>query len=414
MTTSKGIKLNKIANLVITASCLMYIFLFQLNYPFSADLLLYVAAAMLCITLLSIGKINIVPQTVLLAGVVVVSFVGVVYTDMPTEGLREAILFCLFFCIFLLARANYKLVESFLKWVYFAAIAATATSLLQSVVPGWFNSFIKPFLRKDCYEQLMWSYEVDNAYAGIAAYTANAAFFAAIVFGQSFLNLYEDKDMRPIKNKTVNILLMVLSLYTVILNSKRGVFLAVVGAFILLLAAVYYKRQYLVKIIFALLLGAAAIVLMYNVSDTIAAFVDRFIKTDNFLSGRDRLYSSLWNNFLDGNIFLGEGTGSSYRLASSGAHNIYIQIIHDHGILFSWVFLAYLFYNYYKAFKNKAYISIFIQGVFLIYGMSGNPLYSNMYMLAYIFYTLYASYPEAVRKHQDPGEQPPEKGIAHP
>ena len=353
---------------------------------------------MLCITALSIGKIKTVTQTIFFGAVVAVSFFGVLYTDMPAEGSREAILCCLFFCMFLLARANYKLVETFLKWVYFAAIAVTATVIIHSLLPGAFNRIAKMLLRKDCYEQLMWSFEIDSAYAGIAAYTANAAFFAAVVFGQSFLNMYEDKDMRPIKNKTANVILMILSVYAVILNSKRGVFLAIIGAFHILLAALYYNRNYLFRIAGVLLVTVFVLVVLYNSNRAIAAFLDRFIKSDDILSGRDRIYINLWNNFVNGNIFLGKGTGSAYSLAPSGAHNIYIQILHDHGILLSWVFVLFLGYNYYKAFKNKAYNSIFVQGVFLIYGFSGNPLYSNMFMLVYVFYTLYASYSEPVKK----------------
>ena len=53
-------------------------------------------------------------------------------------------------------------------------------------------------------------------------------------------------------------------------------------------------------------------------------------------------------------------------------------------------YFAFFLYNYYLAFKNKCPISIFVETLFLVYGLSGNPLYSNMFMMIYIYFVLYA------------------------
>ena len=130
-------------------------------------------------------------------------------------------------------------------------------------------------------------------------------------------------------------------------------------------------------------------VVLYNTSTYAAAFFNRFIVED-FTTGRDVIYKDLITDFMKGDIFFGRGTGAAYRLAEDGAHNIYLQILYDHGIIFSVPYYIFLLSNYYLAFKNKCPISIFVQTFFLVYGLSGNPLYSNMFMIIYIYYVLYA------------------------
>lgn len=397
MNIGKKTKLNSIVHVIAVVACLLYIFTFQMNYPFEADLFLYVAAAALVLHMLLVGRVSMVLQTVLFGLVAFFSFLGLFYTEMLEEGLREAVLFSLFFGIFFLSRSSFDLVKFSIKSVYIVSLLVTITIIVHSAIPEPFNDLAEKILRSDCYDQLMWSYNVDRAYAGISAYTANAAFFAAITIGQSFLNLYPSQGKPIIKNKVINILLVIIGFYGVILCSKRGVFVAVLAGFLVLLIAIYRKRSFVLRMLGIVAVCAVLLVILYNTNESIAAFLDRFIKTDDFYTGRDKIFKMILDGFFDGNVFVGHGTGATYQIYSSGAHNIYLQLLYDHGILFTLPFLALFAVNYYKAKKNRALMSMFVQSVFLVYGLSGNPLYTNMFMLVYVFYTLYASYPQEVR-----------------
>ena len=397
MSIGKKTKLNSIVHVIIVVACLLYIFTFQMNYPFEADLFLYIAVGALVLHTFLEGRVSVVLQTLIYGVVAFFSFLGLFYTQMLDEGLREAILFSLFFGIFCLSRSSFDLVNLFTKCVYMVSVLMTVTVIIHSAIPEQFNDLAKQLLRDDCYDQLMWSYNVDNAYAGISAYTANAAFFAAIALGQSFLNLYPSQGKPVIKSKVINLVLVVIGFYAVILCSKRGVFVAVLVGFLILLAAIYRKRSFILRMIGVVALCGVLLVVLYNTNETVADFLDRFIKTRDFYTGRDKIFSIILEGFFNGNVFVGHGTGATYEIYASGAHNIYLQLLYDHGIILSLPFLVLFVVNYYKAKKNRALMSLFVQSVFLVYGLSGNPLYANMFMLIYVFYTLYASYSEEVR-----------------
>lgn len=369
---------------------ILYIFTFHLKYPFRADLFLYGSLFVLISMTILVCKIHISIQTYLFFFMVVSSYIGVIYTTMRSEGLREAVLFTLFFIFFVLGREHPYLIKLFLKFVYWLSVVAMFTAVFQRLFPIAINYFFSLIVKEGSFEVLMRSYSIDNAYAGILAYTPYTAFFSSIVFGQSILNLLKDKSCKTVNSKLANVILISISLLVIVLSSKRSIFVSIIFALFVTLLVKYRRNNFIVKILFFSSAMLVALIVLYNSNDLFARFLDRFIKNDNFLTGRDTIYSNLWNDFLNGNIFIGRGTGATYKIAETGAHNIYLEILYDHGFLFSIPFYLFLIYNYSKSIKSKCYISIYVQSVFLMYGLAGNPLYSNMLMLVYVFYVLYA------------------------
>ena len=369
---------------------LLYIFIYQLKLPFKADLFLYgMVVGLVAMTFLE-GRIIMNKQFLLFLLIDVSAIIGLLYTTMFSQGLREAVLFVFFSGLFVLSYTNPSFIKLFTKWIYLISSALVISTIIHFLFPEMFNNTMQKIMRADAYEQLMWSYSVDNAFAGFAAYTSNATFSAAIVFGNSFLNLANKKEQPIIKNKIINIALLVLSLFSIILCSKRGVFVATIASMVVLMFYLYRKNAFVLKLLSVAALFAATLFILYQTNDFVAAFLDRFM-TDDLLTGRDTIYESLIGDFKECNILIGRGTASTYAIAARGAHNIYLQVLYEHGILFSIPYYVFLAYNYYRAFKNKCPLSVFVQTLFLVYGLSGNPLYSNMFMMIYIFYVLYAA-----------------------
>lgn len=389
-----------ILSFMITVCGLLYIFIYQFKLPFKADVFLYAMLLGLIVMLLFEGHIFITKHFVLFALIVVSSFAGLLYTTMFSQGLREAILFTFFFCLFIMSMVNPMLIKDFTKWIYLASIIVVASSIIHFVFSEWFNGIMSVVLRADAYEQLIWSYSVDNTYAGLSAYTSNTTFSAAIVFGNSFLSFINKNENKIIKNKIVNATLMVLSLFSIMLCSKRGIFVATIISVVVLMFYIYRKNDFFLKFFSVVFLVVVALYILYQINDVVAGFLDRFM-TDDFLTGRDTIYESLISDFKMSNILIGRGTASTYAIAGKGAHNIYLQILYDHGVVFSVPYYLFLVYNYYIAFKRKCPISIFVQTMFLVYGLSGNPLYSNMFMMIYLYYVLYAEvYPQIMNHHK--------------
>ncbi len=369
---------------------LLYIFIYQLRLPFKADLFLYgMVIGLVAMTFME-GRIVINKQFLLFLFVDLSAIIGLVYTTMFSQGLRETILFVFFAGLFVLSYTNPSFIKLFIKWIYLISAVFVLSIIVHFLFPDLFNLIMQRILRADAYEQLMWSYSVDKAFAGLAAYTSNATFSAAIVFGTSFLNLADKKEQPIIKNKTINVILLFLSMFSIILCSKRGIFIATIASTLVLMFYLYRKNAFILKVFSVTVLLAAVLFILYQTNAYVASFLDRFM-TDDLLTGRDTIYKSLIDDFKECNILIGRGTAAAYAIADRGAHNIYLQVLYDHGILFSIPYYVFLLFNYYKAFKNKCPSSVFVQTLFLVYGLSGNPLYSNMFMMIYIYYVLNAS-----------------------
>lgn len=389
MTGTRNRNKHRILSALVIVCGLFYIFMYQFTLPFKADLFLYGMLAGLIAMSVSDKKIIVSRQAILFILVAASAFVGCLYTSMRWEGLREAILFTFFAGLALMSLANPAFIRSFTKWIYIASVVVVLSSILHFLAPFWFNGVMSRVLRGNAYEQLMWSFSVDHAFPGLSAYTPNTTFSAAIVFGWSFLNIANRNEKPIVKNKLVNIVLLAISMFSIIICSKRGIFVATIAALLVLMFYLYRRRNFFLKLVGAVVLSCAVLAILYGTNEYVHAFLNRFIG-GNFLTGRDTIYSSLLADFKYCNYLIGRGTAATYKIAATGAHNIYLQILYDHGILFSIPYFALLIYNYFLAFRKKCPISIFVQTVFLVYGLSGNPFYSNVFMMIYIYYVLYA------------------------
>lgn len=391
----------RILSMWIIVCGLLYIFAYQFKLPFKADTFLYGMVVGLLAMTLFVGKIILSKQVVLFILAAVSSFVGLAYTTMPSEGLREAILFAFFAIMFWLSLTNFNFVKSFAKWIYIVSVVIVLSSILHFLAPLWINALMSQVMREDAYEQLMWSFTVDTTFAGLAAYTSNATFAAAIVFGNSFLNMTNKKETPIIKSKLLNLVLLALSMFSIIICSKRGIFVATIVALIVLMFYLYRGRNFFLKFLGVAVLASVVLIILYNTNEFVSAFLNRFVG-DDIMTGRDTIYETLMDDFRESNFLIGRGTAATYELAEEGAHNIYIQILYDHGLIFSIPYYILLLYNYYLAFKNKCPLSIFVQTMFLVYGLSGNPLYSNMFMMIYIYHVLYATkMPELIKNTKE-------------
>ena len=397
MIEKKNQNKHRMLSIWIIVCGLLYIFAYQFKLPFKADTFLYGMVVGLVAMTYFMEKIILSNQLVLFILVVISSFIGLSYTTMPSEGLREAILFTFFSVVFWLSLTNSDFIRLFIKWIYIVSIIVVLSSILHFLAPLWFNAIMSQVLREDAYEQLMWSFTIDTTFAGLAAYTSNATFAAAIVFGNSFLNMTNKKETPIIKSKSLNIVLLVLSMFSIIICSKRGIFVATIVALIVLMFYLYRGRDFLLKFLGIAVLFFVVLIILYNTNEFVSTFLNRFAG-DDIMTGRDTIYKTLMADFGESNFLIGRGTAATYELAEEGAHNIYIQILFDHGIIFSVPYYILLIYNFYLAFKNKCPLSIFVQTMFLVYGLSGNPLYSNMFMMIYVYHVLYATkMPEIVK-----------------
>lgn len=368
-------------------SLVLYVFCYQFAYPFSSTFFLYIAFAGLVVWLFFGQKIYLSTQMLLMGLVTLVSAVGVIYTDNPAKGNREAILTAVTF-VFLIALAqDNTLLGKLKKIVCVCSFVVLFGVMFQYLFSDAVNSLLGNLLRADCYEHLMWSYTVDGAYAGFSAYTADAAYFVAVLFGFMIFGWLQNPEM-PIWDKVFRLVVGGLSVFAVILTSKRGVAVALLIA--LVMTYMIWKRvsaKTMVKMILLIVACAIVLFLVSQQNAIVRVFIERFDSADgDITTGRSEIWKSAIEAFR--NAIFGMGTGSAYTVYDAGLHNIYLQLFYDHGVIGALIYVMFFLYNLVGAIRRREPMSIYVQLLMLVYGMSGNPIYSNSFFIIYVIFSV--------------------------
>lgn len=194
------------------------------------------------------------------------------------------------------------------------------------------------------------------------------------------------------KKAVVQYTLLAVCLYFVLMGVKRGALLT--GAICLLYFIMSsFKQSNKTKKIWVLILSVGLIVLAYNaiiyMMETSDYFNSRLEQTqDGNSSGRDVIFNTLWNYFLNSNIIyflIGHGADATLKVTGY-AHNDWLEIAVNNGLLGVIIYLAY-WINMYKLSRKtsndvlKKIITLFIIVYFTrtFYSMSYNdiPIYAT-------------------------------------
>lgn len=241
-----------------------------------------------------------------------------------------------------------------------------------------------------------------GAYSGIFADRANAAFGLNIGFAISYIK-YITKQKKGKKYLILSGLFWV----GIILTGKRT--LAIIPA-ILVLASMLIKsrNQRKNRIYVALIVICLAIIFILTAFPQSISFFFRGDSDDLLNSRGTVLWPVAIQMFMSHKLF---GTGintyntilnqsnlnnSTLSTWSSHAHNIYIQILGETGILGLILIVSFIFLNLNKTMyllkrqDNKErntllLISLSIQLIWSIYGLTGNTFYYSQQLLCYIF-----------------------------
>jgi len=376
--------INSVLELGIIFFLYMYMFLSQFSFPINTTIFMYAMIGLGLFLLLVKHILYINIPFILMGMMTIISGIGLIYTSNSDMGMREVIIFIVMIIFLGMNEIDIEINKKIKKAIFIGALLSVVGIYLQFILQNSFNLVMMGILKPDGYENLIKAFTV-GAYAGFNAYTSDAAFFSAIVFGKNIMPLVGlDKQ----NNKLIfNIVLAGLALFAVFLTSKRGI---LVGMSLALLITIILIKKLSVNmfrnVILAITIILGAIIIMYSTNDVAQGFLNRFLVANNgdITSGRIDMYETAIDNFLVGNILIGLGTGATYSLYSAGLHNIYLQLIYDHGILGMIPYTIFFIWNLGRAYIAKNGKSIYIQGLFLVYGLFGNPLFSNIIFMTYL------------------------------
>lgn len=212
------------------------------------------------------------------------------------------------------------------------------------------------------------------------------------------------------KDNKFDLFMFCLSIVALIITTKRGPLLAVLAAvFVIYMCYNSNKKmQRWAKIVICSFLLIPIIGVLSNYVPQIQQLIARFTisgDTNTFLSGREVIYLKAWELFLE-NPILGTGWYTFPELTSGllavdiDAHNIFLQLLCETGIVGFSIFMIWFIVNLYKTIRllcdsrrgKRDYtryeyalcFSVGFQVFFLVYGLSGSPLYVNQLMIIYM------------------------------
>ena len=196
-----------------------------------------------------------------------------------------------------------------------------------------------------------------------------------------------------------------ISLIALLLTGKRAhILFSCAALFFAYYAYMSNRRKTRLVRTFGILIGVlVGVYIIANYIPALAVFMTRFADTaesgDNTL-GRTQMWAIAFDLFLDNPLFgIGWGQFIHRNIHEWNAHNIYVQLLCETGIIGFTFFVCFFVYSLFSAWKAmiriRKYgrhddsgalylmISIAVQFFFLMYGFTGNPLYDKEMYLPY-------------------------------
>lgn len=322
----------------------------------------------------------------------VVTIFPVVISTLYSTDSSKSMLFCILYILLISIFALFSIYEidvrMLLKFNLIFSTILVLITLISKYFPGLFQQFFFPILVEGAKRHAIYFSQV-GTYAGISGQTGTNAFLILIGIG---ILIYRDKI------SFFSLILTLLSVYSLVLSGKRGLVISGIISIVIVYLFFYEVKNKTIKYsIFIVASIFSLIIAILNFNS-----ISRFLKLDSpdFTSGRLDIYYLTWELFLEKPI-LGWGidsfTSNPKQLIEINVHNIYLQLLMELGFFGSiFIFIAFiatLYYTYCLNRKIYSYvnptaqmfirISAFVQILFLVYGIAGNPFYD------YNFFTIY-------------------------
>lgn len=314
------------------------------------------------------------------------------------------------FIFYLVSKDNNRWMKMATDLMFYGGLFHAIVSFVLYLLPNVYMKYVMPLFASYGYESTL-LYCVKNGYAvGLTPHYSTNAMYMSVALGASFIRLIDDRYRNNKIKSKMNALATIFILFVLILTGKRA---HCVFALVCLFLSYYIynsdkKKSRLITTLGILAVGSVALVLIVEIAPDAVPVIRRFIymsQLDDSSLGRNArmlLALSIFSrNFLTG---IGWNGFTYYYNARFGewlnVHNIYLQLLCEEGIFLSVAFFAFFVLSFMHALSalkqtrvlklsgiNESLLlfSIYIQAFFLLYGLTGNPLYDAPFLFPYVF-----------------------------
>lgn len=314
---------------------------------------------------------------------------GIVYSYALTTSIIYIVILTIGI-LFLTYKINMNVFLAFIRIAKIICIIYAVSNIFSALIPNFIPKYFSFFVSnlEPIYIEL-----AGKNYSGLAGEKAVSAFIINIGIGILYAQMLVNGKVT--KKDMFYLLILFCGLF---LTGKRTLTLIpLVLLFVMYLSS--SEKNRIIKLSKILSLVLVGIIILLMIFPSITHVIERFFQADD--NGRSELWQSCIQMFEDSPVF-GQGLGTfneynydlGYRdyggkMWTYEAHNIYYQILGELGIvgflliIFCFIYgviysikllrLEYLAKN--KQYKFIIYVSMYIQLLFLVYGLTGNTFY---------------------------------------
>ena len=297
------------------------------------------------------------------------------------EGIKLIFTFSLFFLNYLVLTTNTKWVKSTMNLLVITLVFFVFGTLLQMVSPNLVLEINKLHLSSGLFEQSL-EFHRNGLLNGFTHQTGRNGFILSLALGYVFSMFFKYPDL---KRKIFFGLLYLVLFYLLFLTGRRG-FVVFNIAIVFFLIFRLLKKKW-IAILLIVLTGVVFIAFLLT-TDAGMHLVQRTLNQEDLSTGRFGMIEIMWSDFLERPL-TGFGTYTTIdRVDFYHGHNIYFQVLRETGIFGFVTLVSFLLFSFFKTnlaishydngFKKSVLIySVYIQLLFLLLGMTENPLYST-------------------------------------
>lgn len=280
--------------------------------------------------------------------------------------------------------------QRYIKNSYNSSFIISVSIVLQAIVPA-FIKIIQRVIFGDRVYQSVQRYHRLGYLTGISMQNSVAVWFSAVLLSFA-VGIILTKEKNSLRQSA----LICLCILSIILTKKRAILLAAaIASYFLYLNFNSKKSSAAVRMVFVSLILVAAGFVAYRVIPQFQFMWDKTFNADRALSGREAMWLDMTAMFLSAPLF-GVGAGTCHRLYGYGGHNCYLQLLGEYGIVGFCLFILgfiipyvrslirakeYLKTERYTAEASSLMTALFMQTVFFIYCVSGNPVFDFVFFL---------------------------------
>lgn len=302
----------------------------------------------------------------------------------------DAMQFVFSVALFLLTYIIFIQDASLLKPVYRNILYILLFFLLGSVLQIFFPNLVMEINRLHLSPELFnqsYVFYRNGALNGFTYQTGMNGYLLSFTLAFFFPKLINERNSQK---RILYLLFYVILYFILFLTEKRGFIVFNFIIFALLLPKVSKVKWKSIFVILAVLLAILVIIMNTEIGQEL---IFRTLYQDDLTTGRIPMWKVMWNDFLN-NPVIGNGTYTTINVVENyNGHNIYLQVLREMGIIGFCIFILILLLNSLKTYlhldslpsdnKDILVISLYMQLIFVMWGITGNPLYDNYPLLIY-------------------------------